>query len=211
MEEKPRDKKLKTGDILSIFLVIGLFIAAAVFAKQYEYLLKELPYFHGYTGMALYILVTVFAIVAAPISTFPLLPLAVSLWGSFIAAILSIIGWTIGAAIAFWLARRFGKPLIGKIMPLEKIRKIEKFIPKNNIFISIILLRMTLPVDVLSYALGLFSSVPLPTYLFATVIGVSPFAFFFSYLTTLPIGLGLLLVVLAIVVLLAGYKRLHKS
>ena len=39
-----------------------------------------------------------------------------------------------------------------------------------------------MPVDVLSYALGLFSQIGFWSYFLATVIGVSPLAFGFAYL-----------------------------
>ncbi|MBI5753764.1 VTT domain-containing protein [Candidatus Peregrinibacteria bacterium] len=211
MKEKQNRKGLATGEIFAILLVIALFIAAAIFAKQYDYLLKEIPYSQGYLGAIFYILITIFAIVVAPISTFPLLPLAISLWGSFFAALYSIIGWTIGAVIAFWLARRYGKPLIGKLMPLEKIQRIEKIIPEKNIFISIVLLRMTLPVDVLSYGLGLFSSICFSLYFFATLIGVIPFAFLFSYAIILPTAFQISLLVLVIIILFSSYKLFRKK
>jgi len=41
------------------------------------------------------------------------------------------------------------------------------------------LLRMVLPVDILSYALGLFSNISFIRYMLATIIGVTPFS---SYL-----------------------------
>lgn len=161
----------------------------------------------GFMGIFFYVMITIAAVVVAPVSTFPLLPLAVSMWGSFFAALFSIIGWSIGAAIAFGLARRFGKPFIAKIVSLEKIQRIEKLIPERNIFVSIILLRMALPVDVLSYALGLFSYVPFRFYVIATIIGVSPFAFIFSYAVLFPAWLQALFLIFAIFILAIGYRR----
>lgn len=204
MKKKQLDKKLVAKDIFVILLVVALFVAAAIFAKRYDSVLKEIPYFQGYFGAIVYIIVAVIAVVIAPISTLPLLPLAVSVWGSFLAAMFSIIGWSVGAAIAFWIARRYGKPIVAKMMPLGQIQRIEKFIPENNIFIGVILLRMALPVDVLSYGLGLFSSIPFKLYIIATIIGVAPFAFFFSYAIVLPLKFQLLFLVLAVIVLIIG-------
>ena len=48
-------------------------------------------------------------------------------------------------------------------------------------FMSVVLLRMVLPVDVLSYALGFFSDISLWRYTTATIIGIAPFAFIFAY------------------------------
>jgi len=63
---------------------------------------------------------------------------------------------------------------------------LEKKIPKENLFLGIIFLRMVIPVDILSYALGLFSKIKTRDYLLATIIGVSPFAFIFAYLGRMP-------------------------
>lgn len=202
--------KLSAKEIAGLMGVLIFFIGMAFFATRYGDFFKEIPYFKGYQGVFLFFLVTLIAVVAAPLSTLPLMPLAVTLWGSFMAAVLSIAGWTVGAAIAFGLARRYGKPLIQKIMPFEKIRHIEKRIPERRIFFSIVLLRMALPVDVLSYALGLFSIVPFSVYILATLIGVTPFAFFFAYAATFPIALQGLFVLLVIIILMLGYRRVDK-
>lgn len=203
--------KISGKEIFSLLAVVCLFISASFFAERYGYFLKEAAFFQGFAGIFLYITITVIAVVVAPVSTFPLLPLSVSIWGSFSAALFSIIGWSIGAAIAFGLARRFGRPLIEKIVSLEKIQRIEKLIPERNIFVSVLLLRMALPVDVLSYALGLFSYVSFKTYFIATILGVAPFAFIFSYAVLFPIWLQALFLFLAIAILAIGYKRWRKS
>lgn len=212
MENKPQKRRntLSAKEIFSLLLVAVIFIGVSVFTKQYGYLLKEIPFLEGYSGALIYVAITIIAVVLAPISTMPLLPLAVSLWGNFSAAVLSITGWTAGAAIAFFLARRFGKPLVGKMVSLEKIQRIENIIPKSNVFISIVLLRMTVPVDILSYALGLFSSVQFRLYFISTLLGVTPFAFFYSYSVRLPAGLQFFFVILSMVILTIGYRRWHK-
>lgn len=210
MKEKLFGKRLSWEEILSMLAVVGLFIGASFLAQRYGHLLQEMASFKGSAGILFYVLITIVAVVVAPISTFPLLPLAVSMWGSFSAALFSIIGWSIGAAIAFGLARRFGKPFIAKIVSLEKIQRIEKLIPEGNIFASILLLRMAVPVDVLSYGLGLFSSVPFKLYIVATIIGISPFAFIFSYAVLFPIWLNVLFFFFAIAIVTISYKRWRK-
>jgi len=64
---------------------------------------------------------------------------------------------------------------------LERIATYEKKIPQNIEFIAIVFLRMVLPVDVLSYALGFFSTISFARYMAATVIGITPFAVIFAY------------------------------
>ena len=54
-------------------------------------------------------------------------------------------------------------------------------IPENNLFLTIIFFRMVVPVDGLSYFLGLFSKISFKSYTLATIIGITPFAFVFAY------------------------------
>ncbi|MCA9459017.1 MAG: VTT domain-containing protein [Nanoarchaeota archaeon] len=141
----------------------------------------------GIYGILIYIIIVIFATVIAPISAIPLLPVAVFLWGWFYAALFSVIAWTIGAVIAFILARKYGVNIVKKFVSMEKINYYEKFIPKKDLFIGIILVRMFLPVDLFSYLLGLFSKVDLKTYTIATFMGVIPFALVLSYIGSLSI------------------------
>jgi uncharacterized membrane protein YdjX (TVP38/TMEM64 family) len=177
------------GSVLGIVAIGILFIAVALFANTYQYEIQSVVVHDGSIGMILYVLVTAFATVVAPVSALPLIPLAVSMWGWIVTGILSVIGWVIGSQIAFFIARKYGKTVIEKIISLEKIEDFEKHFSAKNIFWTVVFLRMTVPVDILSYALGLFSTMSSTSYFLATVIGVIPFAFIFSYAGSLPPGL----------------------
>lgn len=173
-------------NILGILLVVALFVTVSYLAQQNAELIKSFIQNDGPVGMIIYVTFTAFAIVAAPVSSLPLLPIASLLWGWKMSATLSILGWTLGSQIAFILSRSYGKPFVKKIITLEKIERYEKSLPKKNLFWVVVLLRMIVPVDLLSYVLGLFSKIDSMSYLFATLIGVTPFAFIFAYVGTLP-------------------------
>ncbi len=111
-------------------------------------------------SMFLYVFIVIIAVVIAPVSAMPLLPIASNMWGGFIAATLNIIGWTIGALIAFAIARKYGILLVKKLISIGKIEHVQALVPEQNIFWSIVFLRMAIPVDILSYALGLFLGRP---------------------------------------------------
>lgn len=71
-----------------------------------------------------------------------------------------------------------------------------------------------MPVDVLSYALGLFSNMSHSAFLLATLLGVTPFAFVFSYLGSLPPGFQLILlieIILLLIIIRVVYKRISKK
>jgi len=121
------------------------------------------------------------ATVIAPVTATPIIPIATTILPPMLVAVLSIIGWGMGAVIAFIVARRYGKPILARFVSLEELEKYEKKIPERLGFLTLILLRMVVPVDVLSYAIGLVSSMRFWPYTAATFIGITPFSFIFAY------------------------------
>lgn len=192
------------------FLVVVFFVGASVMVQEYANFFAAIPYAFGVEGMMVYVAITIVAVVIAPVSTLPLLPVAVGLWGSLTAALLSILGWTVGAIVAFLLARRFGRPVIHRFVDLHKVEQFEKLLPEEHIFWSLVFLRMALPVDVLSYAAGLFTKINFNTYVFSTMLGVLPFAFIFSYGAVLPPHYQFVFGLAGIGALFVGYKKLKR-
>lgn len=195
------------GSSLTFLLVLGLFIFASYLTDLYAARIQHLVSIGGGMGVLGYIFVTIIAVVVAPVSSLPLLPIATAAWGWFFAGVYSIIGWSIGAQIAFLLARRYGQSFIQRLFSIEKLSSIEALMPTQGMFISVILLRMTLPVDLLSYALGLFTKINANTYFFATLIGIIPFGFVFSYAGTLPVIYQIEAAVALCFVLLVIYSK----
>ena len=190
----------KVKSIIGLIIIVGLFIF-------FSYLVRtNLDFFKGLIGnniygVLIYILFTIFAIVVAPISMVPLIPVVSNVFGWFLGGVFTFTGWVLGSFIVFWICRRYGIDLIKKLVSLESINKIESKIPKENLFWDLTLLRMIIPVDILSYALGLFSKVDFKTYALSTMLGIIPFTFVFSYLGTVPLWyqiIGLTFVVLTI-------------
>jgi uncharacterized membrane protein YdjX (TVP38/TMEM64 family) len=120
--------------------------------------------------------------VIAPITTLPLVPVIAPFLGPFTTALASIFGWTAGAVVAFLIARYGGKPLLRKFMHIESIERYERALPQQTHFLLLVMLRIAVPVDALSYLLGFVSTVSLREYILTTLIGVSWFAFAFAYL-----------------------------
>lgn len=206
--------KLYTAEIVVICVLLVLFITAGYFSSEYdEFLIRSIGRY-GILGMALYVIGAIIAVVIPSVVFLPLVPVAATLWGSFLAAILSIIAWMLGAAIIFLLVRRYGHPLVARMIGEEKLKKIAKALPKHHIFFGVILMRVALPVDLVSYALGLFNIMSFKAYLAATFIGIVPFAFAFSYFSDIgalfqvgAFAAGIVLIGLAIPELVRLYKR----
>lgn len=133
-------------------------------------------------GALIFCVIMIIATVIAPITVFPVIPMIAPVLGPFTTGLMSVIGWTVGAVIAFLIARHAGRPVLSKFVSLSTLHQYEALVPKEARFLTIVLLRMMVPVDVLSYALGFLSTVGLVEYTLATLVGVAYFSFAFSYL-----------------------------
>jgi len=210
--------KEKINAILGLFIILILFVLCSYFVQNNLDLIQKYIGV-GIFGIFVYVLMLIVSIVFAPVSVIPLIPLASGLWGWKIAGILNIIGWTIGACIAFILARKYGAPLVDKLFSMKKINDLEKYIPEKHLFLGVVFFRMVTPVDGLSYVLGLFTKMSFTSFTLATIIGITPFAFIFAYAGTLALEYQILFLTLAIFVFLFGIwvaygnykKRMRKN
>lgn len=198
----------KAREILIIIVIIFLFVIASYLSHKYSAYLQNLIIPQATLGIAIYILIMMTAVIAAPFETLPLLPVAVTIWGANLAAILTIIGWTIGAFIAFGLARSFGQRLVCRLASKLDIEEWRTMLPKKNIFWLIVMARIILPVDIISYAVGLFTKMHWLPYLAATLLGVIPFAFIFAYGAKLPTVWQAIFGLAILPLVIFGYRRI---
>lgn len=135
---------------------------------------------HPVLGAAIYVVLVVASVVLLPFSSLPLLPLATRSYGVVLTALLSTAGWWAGCLIAFQIAR-LGRRHLERITSMEAIDRLEENVPEDVGFGGIVVLRMILPVDVVSFALGLLKRLRFRTYAVASFVGILPFAFVWSY------------------------------
>jgi len=171
-------KKYLPHILFTLFIILSIFISfddnvSTYFERQLQT--------GGLAAVFFFIFILIISTVIAPLSSLTLVPLFARLYDPLSAAIASIIGWYIGSIIAFIIARYFSETLLEKVVKKEDMQKYAKFIPEKNQLISITMLRIFIPVDILSYALGFLSRVPIGIYSIATFIGLIPFALIFSY------------------------------
>jgi len=175
---------------LTIILLLGIFVFTSYLAQKYDTQLQQYLQTAGsLKGAFLFIILTILTVIIAPITTLPLISVLANAWGSFLVGILTIIGETIGAMLAFYIAKKYGRPLVGRLTSEKSLIKIEGFIPEKpeHAFFTVVFLRIAIPADILSYALGLFSNIGTWTYFTATLVGVVAPSMFFAYTGTLPV------------------------
>jgi len=174
-----------TKYIIGILLTVVLFVALSQWSQQHAVLLQDLTTQAGFVGVLSYILIMAASIVFAPLGTAFLLPVAATSYGPFWAAIYSIVGWTIGSLGAFFIARHFGFKKYKETEFMRRIQSYEASVPRLQFYGLIILFRIALPVDGVSYALGFVSTISYPAFLMTTILGITPLAFVFTFATTL--------------------------
>lgn len=135
---------------------------------------------HRLLGALIYVALVAASVVVMPFSSLPLLPLAARSYGVLATALLSAAGWWIGSLIAFQMAR-LGRGVLERFTSLAAIDRLEAKVPHDLGFGGIVVLRMLLPVDLVSFALGLLKGLGFRTYALASLIGILPFAFVWSY------------------------------
>ncbi len=111
----------------------------------------------GILGMLIFILLQIVQIVIAIIPGEPIQLAGGYIYGGFLGFVLSTIGIMIGSVMAFFLSRKFGFPLVCKLVKKEKLieykRKLES--KKGSTLLFILCFIPGVPKDVLVYAVGL--------------------------------------------------------
>ena len=95
--------------------------------------------------------------------------------GWFWAYIYGVIGTTVGAVIAFLLARKFREPLVARFVPLQQMHVWEAKLTHKKKFWAFLLIRMTTGplMDFVSYIAGL-TKISFLTFLVTTLIAEIP-------------------------------------
>jgi Uncharacterized conserved protein len=109
-----------------------------------------------------------------------------SLFGAWYGLLINTLSVYLGSLVAFYLGRRFGKPLILRLVDEETYRKYNRFFEKNTWQFYSCSFFSLFPDDALCLLAGI-SSIPLKTFLFLLIIGRFP-----SIFTGTLMGSGLL-------------------
>ena len=190
--------------ILQLAAVLAAFILVSYIAQKNVGILEHYIK-NSATSVLIYIIILVISAIIAPIDIMFLIPAATAAWGWLNTALYSLIGWTLGSIAVFIISRRYGVPLIKKFLSMDQIYKYKKILPEKNAFFGIIFLRIAIPVDAISYGIGLFTEINLTTFFFATLIGFMPLAFLLAYLGTLPPIIQLISFVVFLVIIMISY------
>jgi uncharacterized membrane protein YdjX (TVP38/TMEM64 family) len=81
---------------------------------------------------------------------------------------------------------------------MEQIKRLKPYIPvPKDLFWSVVILRTILPMDLISYVLGLFTDMRWSRYSLATALGLTPSAVILTYLGKTPHAYEIITVIIA--------------
>ena len=165
---------------------IGLFTGGVLLAREFATPIQDALTANEHVGILVFVGTSVLAVLIPVLTNLPLVPLAVLAWGPWWTAVLLLSGWVVGAALAFALGRHAREWLLRHVPAVKRHADIDRLIHPQHRYWSLVLLRMTFPVDVLSHSLGLFSrSTTLTENVVSTAVGAAPFAVMFALFPTL--------------------------
>lgn len=139
---------------------------------------------HPTAGPVIFAVAAAISALAAFVSSAVLIPAAVYAWGPVVTIILLYIGWLLGGMLGYLAAAYLGRPFLRWLISPGTLARYERFVSRPLSFTAVLLLQLTIPSELLAYALGLMRY-PLPRYLGALAIAQVPYA-----IGTVLLGVG---------------------
>jgi uncharacterized membrane protein YdjX (TVP38/TMEM64 family) len=209
----------KKGFIIAIAILIIIALYLANFPSLY-YNLKELAsnpeeikdYIIGFgiLGPIIIIIIQIIQVIISPIPGMVTSLAAGAIYGVVLGFLLNVLGVLLGSLGAFYLARKFGKPLVIKIIGKRAYEKYNKLVSeKYTIGLFILFFLPFFPDDALCLLAGI-SAMDLSIFLFFVIVGRAP-GLFVSTLVgsgniTLSMPIWIIIGVISIIVIYFSIK-----
>jgi len=163
--------------VLLRFVLIVSFILFLSYFFSYVYvnadeLLRLVIAARGFAPL-LIILLIIIEVVVAPLPSFVVTVGSGYLYGPFLGGLYSYIGNVIGSLLAYWLARRFGRPFVEMIISHRLLIRYDGLIHRARHYLVLLYALPVVPVDILSFVAGLSRLSP-KYFLFVVLVGFIP-------------------------------------
>lgn len=181
-EKIKSNKDIWKIDLIIIFVFIILVIAFSLWSPELpsREVLDELIQKYGSLGPLAIIGIIILEVIIAPIPG-SIIPIAVgAIYGVFLGTLYTWIGNVIGSCIAFWIARKLGRPIVKKIISEEKIKRYDNFLHRNKFLMWIVYIVPIFPIDIISFVIGL-SAVKFKRFLLVITIGFIPYLLILNF------------------------------
>lgn len=168
-------RKQKLWGWVTVFLTLAAVISLLIIIPAHEKEIIAFTIAHPFLAPILIIAFRTLAMIIPPIPggilSFALIPVL----GWFWSYVYAFIGMTLGASLAFFIARRYREPVVAKFVPLQQLHSWEKRLSYKTEFFTFLLIRLTTgPImDFISYIAGL-TKISFKKFLLATIIAELP-------------------------------------
>lgn len=167
---------------ITLTIIASLILQATVLSKP-EKIASILASFGPFVILG-YVIFQALAIIIAPIGGFAALIAVIALFGPFIGLILSYMVSTPTFLLNFYLARRYGRPIVEKIVGRAGLKTMDHYAQDAGTFTLIILKIFQGGIfDYVSYAAGL-TQIPFKTFFIVNLLGGIPGSFVSYYILT---------------------------
>ncbi len=172
---------LKSMEIRSRIMSVGtvaVIVALSIWAISTFALtpadVKQIIISHGSLGPLVYIGLYVLTVVVSPLTGAPLVVASLAIFGYSRTLLYTYISNLIGASISFFIARKFGRPVIIKLIGKRDMKKVDEITEMIGVQ-TLIIFRLTGggSFDFVSYAAG-FTCIGFPIYFLITASCLIP-------------------------------------
>lgn len=159
-----------------VLTLAGLIVSAAAVFALIQVVgpdrLQEVVQNAGSFAPVAFVLLKASTVVVTPISGTPLRFAAGALFGFWEGVALSVCGSVFGGSINFWIARRFGRRIVVRLLGGGALARVEPFLSRLENWRTLALARLVLaPLwDIVCYGVGL-TRLPYRTFLAVAIIG----------------------------------------
>lgn len=176
-------KELIRNALIGVFLIVAVIVIAQRFSMSIE--VEKIRVFVNYFGVlapVVYIMTYTATIVFSPLAGLPFIFAGLILFGLKRMLIYYPIALLLGASINFYIGRKFGRPLIRKIVGKKGIEKIDEFAEITG-WQALLIIRLFVSsfFDYISYAIGL-TSIKFRTYFLITLFASVPMSLLSLYI-----------------------------
>ncbi len=130
---------------------------------------------HPFLGATVFVVFAAVSAMIAFVSVAVVVPVAIYTWGQGISILLLWLGWILGGAFAYGIARYLGRSVVRWLTAEAGLKRLESTVNTQTPFSLVLLLQLALPSEIPGYLLGL-ARYPLPRYLAALALAELPYA-----------------------------------
>jgi uncharacterized membrane protein YdjX (TVP38/TMEM64 family) len=134
---------LASSDAFQAFLSRLLAVAEPVISR------------HPFWGTVLFVVLSALSAMLAFFSSAVLVPVGIHTWGRGVCAFLLWLGWILGGACAYCLARYGGRPLVRRLASVSGLARYEERLSRDTPWGLVLLFQLAVPSEIPGYVLGL--------------------------------------------------------